>query len=77
MPQPFETTSRWLRGRIIARLRDLGPGEWTSMPTTIGSHDAARVAFAVDALVREGLIERRPDGALRLPGALPRPGALA
>ena len=73
---PFETTSRWLRGRIVAALRDLDRDEWASPPTAIGGHDAASIAVAVDALVRDGLVERRGDGALRLPGAAGRlPGA--
>jgi A/G-specific adenine glycosylase len=70
---PFASTMRWLRGRIVAGLRDVEPGAWTPPPAEVGSHDAARVLAAVDALVRDGLLERREDGALRLPGA-PRPG---
>ena len=38
------------------------------MPEALGSHDAASIASAVDALVRDGLVERRSDGAMRLPG---------
>jgi A/G-specific adenine glycosylase len=64
---PFESTSRWLRGRIVERLRDAAAGSWTPMPEAVGSHDAASIAVAVDALVRDGLVERGPDGALRLP----------
>ena len=37
------------------------------MPEALGSHDAASIASAVDALVRDGLVERRSDGAMRLP----------
>lgn len=64
----FESTSRWLRGRIVERLRDVDHGAWTRMPEALGSHDAAAIASAVDALVRDGLVERRSDGAMRLPG---------
>jgi A/G-specific adenine glycosylase len=72
----FETTSRWLRGRIVAALRDLDRDAWATPPTAIGGHDAASIAVAVEALVRDGLVERRGDGALRLPGASgPLPGA--
>jgi A/G-specific adenine glycosylase len=63
----FETTSRWLRGRIVAALRELDGDAWTPPPLPMGSHDAASVAVAVEALVRDGLVERRDDGALRLP----------
>ena len=63
----FESTSRWLRGRIVEGLRDAARGAWTPMPDALGTHDAASIASAVDALVRDGLVERRSDGAMRLP----------
>ncbi len=63
----FELTTRWLRGRIIERLRDLDDGTWEALPQTIGDHDAGAIEAAVSALQREGLLERRPDGAVRLP----------
>ena len=64
---PFEQTTRWLRGRIIERLRGLGDGAWTRLPASIGQHDEAAVAAAVAALEREGMLEHRADGAVRLP----------
>ena len=64
---PFEQTTRWLRGRIIERLRTLDDGAWEHPPRSIGRHDEAAVAAAVTALEREGLLERRHDGAVRLP----------
>jgi hypothetical protein len=51
----------------VERLRAVDRGAWVSLPDPIGSHDVASVAAAVDALVRDGLIERRSDGAVRLP----------
>jgi A/G-specific adenine glycosylase len=63
----FELTSRWLRGRIVQRLRALGEGEWEALPGSIGEHDAEAIESAVTALQREGLLERRHDGAVRLP----------
>jgi A/G-specific adenine glycosylase len=69
---PFASTSRWLRGRIVACLREAEPGVWAPAPIAVGTHDAERVSSAVDALVRDGLVERRDDGALRLPDAPPR-----
>jgi A/G-specific adenine glycosylase len=66
---PFEHTARWLRGRIVARLRTLEEGGWTHLPARIGDHDEAAVTTAIAALVRDGLVERRPDGAVRLPSA--------
>jgi A/G-specific adenine glycosylase len=64
---PFERTMRWLRGRIIERLRDLDEGAWERLPTSIGDHEATAIAAAVEALERDGLLERGPDGAVRLP----------
>jgi A/G-specific adenine glycosylase len=68
---PFERTSRWLRGRIVARLRDLEEGAWTRMPEAIGSHGPDGIALALEALRRDGLLEQRADGAIRLPAGEP------
>ena len=56
---PFERTSRWLRGRIVARLRDLEDGAWARMPEVIGSHGPDGIAMAVAALRQR----RPPRGA--------------
>jgi A/G-specific adenine glycosylase len=66
-PAPYETTSRWLRGRIIERLRGLSDGEWTEIAGPLGSHDAPVVAAALADLEREGLLERDERGRVRLP----------
>jgi A/G-specific adenine glycosylase len=59
-PEPaFPTTSRWLRGRIVARARDAADGAWTRYDTPIGSHSAHAVREAVTALGTEGLLEVR------------------
>jgi A/G-specific adenine glycosylase len=63
----FETTTRWLRGRIIERLRGADDGAWETLPASMGGHDAGDIEAAVQALQGEGLLERRPDGAVRLP----------
>jgi A/G-specific adenine glycosylase len=55
---PFPTTSRWLRGRILDRLRDARDGEWVVFDSSIGAHDAESVQHAVTALATEGLVER-------------------
>ena len=69
-PEPaFELTTRWLRGRIIERLRALDEGEWEALPPSIGEHDAEAIESAVEALQGEGMLQRRPDGAVRLPSA--------
>ena len=52
----FETTNRWLRGRILARVRDADPGGWTTIEGPIGSHDRERVGAALAALAAEGFL---------------------
>ena len=64
---PFEQTNRWLRGCIVERLRALGEGDWEQLPQAIGAHGHAEISTAVVGLERDGLLERRPDGSVRLP----------
>ena len=59
-PAAFETTSRWLRGRILDLLRDADGNAWSQIPGSIGTHEHAAVARAVEALGRDGLLERDP-----------------
>jgi A/G-specific DNA glycosylase len=59
---PFRTTSRWLRGRILDRLRAAPNGDWVVLDGSIGEHDPAAVEIATWALARDGLLEL--DGAL-------------
>jgi len=56
-PTPFPDTSRWLRGRIIDRLRAATGDGWTVIDGPVGSHDRVAVAAALDALARDGLVE--------------------
>ena len=57
-PAPaFPTTSRWLRGRILDRLRATPGDGWLVLDAPIGSHDHAAVAGAARAMAREGLLE--------------------
>lgn len=59
-PAAFETTSRWLRGRLLDLLRD-APGEaWAAIPTSMGGHGGGSLTIALDALVSDGLAERHP-----------------
>jgi A/G-specific adenine glycosylase len=55
----FEATTRWLRGRILARARDAADGEWVRYDEAMGSHDAHAVREAVTMMVAEGLLEAR------------------
>ena len=64
---PFERTTRWLRGRIVERLRALDEGAWSRLPEAIGVHGEAEIAAAVSGLERDGLLERGPGGSVRLP----------
>jgi A/G-specific adenine glycosylase len=68
---PFRTTSRWLRGRILDRLRDATEGTWVRFDEPIGDHDAVAVASALDRLARERLLELRAGSLIeaRLPAA--------
>jgi A/G-specific adenine glycosylase len=59
----FTDTSRWLRGRILDRLRD-GAG-WVELADRIGGHDRAAIETALGDLASEGLVERDTTAALR------------
>lgn len=57
-PTPrFTSTSRWLRGRILDRLRNEPDDGWMTFPGAIGEHDAAAVQRALQALAADGLLE--------------------
>jgi A/G-specific adenine glycosylase len=62
----FADTSRWLRGRIIDRLRTAPGDGWAIIDGPFGTHDGAAVAAALEALAREGLVEL--DGAAQTGG---------
>jgi A/G-specific adenine glycosylase len=58
----FRSTTRWLRGRILDRLRDAPDGEWVLFAGALGDHDGGRVASEVRNLHHEGLLEMDPAG---------------
>jgi A/G-specific adenine glycosylase len=64
-PAPrFESTTRWLRGRILDRLRDMPVDTWSRFDEPIGLHQASAVVAALQALETEGFLERdATDGA--------------
>jgi hypothetical protein len=66
----FEDTNRWLRGRIVDRLRASAPGTWLGFDGPLGDHDVEAVREALAGLERDGLLERRPGDSMaaRLPG---------
>lgn len=56
-PAPrFESTTRWLRGRILDRLRDAADGQQVDFDAPIGEHDHAAVRSALAAMSAEGMI---------------------
>jgi A/G-specific adenine glycosylase len=64
---PFPRTARWLRGRIVDRLREAEPGDWVVISAPVGDHGMESVRAALDALATEGLLERGELGRVRLP----------
>jgi A/G-specific adenine glycosylase len=65
----FPSTTRWLRGRILDRLRAAEGVDWHRLDAPIGDHDASRVAESLRTLAVDGLVELHPDSSLtaRLP----------
>lgn len=59
---PFPETSRWLRGRIVDRLRAARGDGWALIDAPIGTHGEDAVAAALAGLAREGLVELDPTG---------------
>jgi A/G-specific adenine glycosylase len=57
---PFEATSRWLRGRVVDRLRGASAGGWERFDEPIGGHAVAAVHRAIESLGLEGLIDVDP-----------------
>jgi A/G-specific adenine glycosylase len=69
-PEPsvrFSDTNRWLRGRILDRLREAGADDWVTVRGPIGSHDGARVLATLVRLADEGLVELDSARRARLP----------
>ena len=58
---PFPATTRWLRGRIVDRLRAANDETWTAIDDPIGAHAAAAVRSALRALAADGIVELDPQ----------------
>jgi hypothetical protein len=58
-PQPirFPATNRWLRGRILDRLREAHGEGWVALDEPIGDHALEQVHAAAEALASEGMVE--------------------
>jgi A/G-specific adenine glycosylase len=65
----FPSTTRWLRGRILDRLRAAQGTDWHRLDAPIGDHDEGRVADSLRTLAVDGLVELHPGSPLtaRLP----------
>jgi A/G-specific adenine glycosylase len=65
----FRTTSRWLRGRILDRLRDIEDGSWLAFTDSIGDHGVDAIRAALAGMARDGLVEVRAgsEAEARLP----------
>jgi A/G-specific adenine glycosylase len=59
---PFPSTTRWLRGRILDRLRAAPGDRWVTIDAPVGAHDQARIRQAAIAMAADGLIEIDPSG---------------
>jgi A/G-specific adenine glycosylase len=62
----FPATTRWLRGRIVDRLRDADGPSWTLVSAPIGEHDGPAIERALAALARDGIVEREPGDGRRV-----------
>jgi predicted transcriptional regulator len=63
----FESTARWLRGRLVDRLRDTAPGSWVAIRGPLGDHPPEAVGEALRRLAADGLVELDASGRARLP----------
>jgi A/G-specific adenine glycosylase len=63
---PFPSSNRWLRGRVLDRLRAADGDAFVVVVAPIGVHDRAAVDRAVDGLAHDGLVELRADRSARL-----------
>jgi A/G-specific adenine glycosylase len=70
-PAQFESTNRWLRGRILDRLRAADGDAWVALDDDIGTHDRARVRAAARAMAVDGVLELEPRTDDRLRARLP------
>jgi A/G-specific adenine glycosylase len=56
-PIAFPATNRWLRGRILDRLRAGQDGAWVGFDGAIGGHDVELVHRAIRAMAGDGVLE--------------------
>jgi A/G-specific adenine glycosylase len=54
---PFPSTTRWLRGRLVALVTEAPAGTWVELPRDLGEHDTDAIAAAACDLERDGFFE--------------------
>ena len=62
---PFPSTTRWLRGRLVAAATGAPDGGWVPLPERLGVHDRDAIRVAARGLEREGFLDLR-DGEVRV-----------
>ena len=62
---PFPSTTRWLRGRLVAAAAGVPDGGWVALPDRLGAHDRAAILAAAASLEREGFVDLQ-DGEVRV-----------
>jgi A/G-specific adenine glycosylase len=67
-PAPFTTTRRWLRGRILDRLRAVDGDGWATFDGPLGEHAPGAVAETLRSLASEGMIELAEETSAPLAG---------
>lgn len=72
-PAAFTTTRRWLRGRILDRLRAVDGDGWARFAGPLGEHEAGAVEAALRSLAAEGMVELADEGATDAPEPLQDP----
>ncbi len=62
---PFPSTTRWLRGRLLDRLRDATDEGWIAVDPPLGQHGPDAILHALESMAGDGLIERHPADPMR------------
>ena len=62
---PFPSTTRWLRGRLVAAAAGVPDGGWVALPERLGVHDRTAILAAAAGLEREGFVDLH-DGEVRV-----------
>ncbi len=60
-PGPFPSTTRWLRGRLVAVATGQPDGGWVQLPERLGVHDRDAIRVAATTLEREGFVDLRDE----------------